>query len=338
MATINATNLSLLDHARRMDPDNSIARIVELQAEINPIYDDIVWKEGNLPTGHMFSRRTALPTLTWRKYNQGVAPTKSSTDQVTESCGMLTGLSTVDSDLADLNGNRLAFRLSEDLAFQQKFTQDFVDTLIYGNVNTNPERFQGLMPRFNSLSGTTANQVVNAGGSSGADQTSIWLLGWGDQSLYCFYPKASSVGLKVKDMGEELTSDGTNSFPAFRTWLSWSVGLACQDYRFVSRVANIDTGNWVADLSAGANLGLVMEDAITALFSLDGVNKCFYMTRNAFAMLNKQLQSASSNQLSWRSTEGGSVGANRGNKRVVVFNDIPIKYNDAQTETEAVVS
>jgi hypothetical protein len=338
MATINATNLSLLDHARRMDPDSTIARIVELQDEKNAIYEDIVWREGNLPTGHQFSRRTALPTLTWRKFNQGVAPTKSSTDQVVESCGMLSGLSTCDVALAKLNGNEMAFRLSEDMAFLQKFTQDFVDTLIYGNVNTNPERFQGLLPRFNSTTGTTANQLVAGGGSSGADQTSCWLIGWGDHSIYCFYPKASDVGLKVRDMGVELTSDGTNNFPAYRTWMEWHMGLALEDYRFVSRLHSVDTGNWVADLSAGANLGLLMEDQITTLFSFDGIRPCFYGTRNFVAMLNKQLQSASSNQLSWRSTEGGSVDGNRGNRRLADFNGIPIKFNDAQTETEAVVS
>jgi hypothetical protein len=333
MAVINATNSSLLDHARRMDPDGSIARIVEMLAEKNAIFDDVVWKEGNLPTGHMFTRRTALPTLTWRKFNQGVAPTKDSTDQVTETCGMLSGLAVCDVALAKLNGNEQAFRLSKDVAFMQKFPQDFVDTLIYGNQSTNPERFQGLLPRFNSLSGTTANQIVNGGGTSGSDQTSIWLLGWGDQSLYCFTPKGSKAGLEVKDMGVDLHSDGTNGFPAYRTWFQWSMGLAIEDYRYISRIANIDTGNWVADLSAGANLPLLMEDAITTLFSEEGVKKAFNMTRNAVGMLNKQLQSASSNQLSWRTTEGPG-----GNRRIRTFNDIPIQYNDAQTETEAVVS
>ena len=45
MATLSANNPTLLDLARRTDPDNKIATIVEILNETNEILDDMVWVE-----------------------------------------------------------------------------------------------------------------------------------------------------------------------------------------------------------------------------------------------------------------------------------------------------
>ena len=38
--------LSLYDWAKRIDPDGSPARIVEIMNEINEVTDDVLWSEG----------------------------------------------------------------------------------------------------------------------------------------------------------------------------------------------------------------------------------------------------------------------------------------------------
>jgi hypothetical protein len=61
MATINATLPTLKDIAARMDPHGGIASIVEVLARQNPLLEGMVWKEGNLPTGHVITSADGAP-------------------------------------------------------------------------------------------------------------------------------------------------------------------------------------------------------------------------------------------------------------------------------------
>src|SRR5512141_3247633 len=110
MAVIGSLYPTLVDIAKRTDQAGNIVQVMEMLTKVNPILDDIAWHEGNLPTGHTYSARTAVPTPMWRKFNQGVLPAKSAVDTYTESVGMLESFSKVDCALANLNGNSAAFR------------------------------------------------------------------------------------------------------------------------------------------------------------------------------------------------------------------------------------
>ena len=89
MATLSSNALTLADHAKRVDPMGKIPRIVEMLSNTNEILDDMLFIEGNLPTGHRTSIRTGLPTAAWRLLNTGTQPSKSLTAQIDESCGIL---------------------------------------------------------------------------------------------------------------------------------------------------------------------------------------------------------------------------------------------------------
>ena len=89
MATLSVTNPTLVDFAKRTDPDGKIDSIVEMLAETNEVLEDMSFQEGNLPTGHRSTIRSGLPASTWRKLNYGVQPSKSTTVQITDTCGML---------------------------------------------------------------------------------------------------------------------------------------------------------------------------------------------------------------------------------------------------------
>src|SRR5574343_52982 len=117
MAALSTGALTLADWAKRLDPDGKVPMIVELLEQTNDILTDMRWIEGNLPTGHRTTVRTGLPAVAWRLLNQGITPSKSTTAQIDEQCGMLEEWSEVDKHLALLNGNTAAFRLSEGLAF-----------------------------------------------------------------------------------------------------------------------------------------------------------------------------------------------------------------------------
>ena len=163
MATVGDSNLTLADWTKRLDPNGKIDKIVEILNDTNEILDDMVWMEGNLPTGHRTTVRTGLPTAYWRMLNQGVPNAKSRTKQITDAAGMLEIYSEVDKDLADLNSNTASFRVSEDRAFLEGMSQQMATAAIYGNTETDPEQIMGLAPRYDDTSAENAENLVSGG-------------------------------------------------------------------------------------------------------------------------------------------------------------------------------
>jgi hypothetical protein len=207
MATLSTTALTLADWAKRIDPEGRVPVVAELLSQSNEILEDAVFMEGNLPTGHRVVIRTGLPTVYWRAINQGIPTSKSTTAQVDESVGMLEAYSEVDKDLADLNGNTSQFRLSEDTAFLEAMNQAQASTMFYGNPSTDPKQYLGLASRYGSISGAgNAQNIIDAGGVS-TNNTSIYLVVWGDNTVFCPFP-------------ERLYS----RFDARRSWFKHSLG------------------------------------------------------------------------------------------------------------------
>lgn len=334
MATINSTVLSLLDWAKRIDPDGKTAAIAELLSQYNEILTDMQWMEGNLPTGHRTIVRTGLPTVAWRLLNAGVATSKSTTAQIDEQTGMLEAWSEVDRDLAELNGNVGAFRLSEASAFIESMNQEMAQTLFYGNSGVSPEEFTGFSPRYSSLSAVNGSNVITGSGA-GADNSSVWLVVWGPQTVHGIYPKGSKAGLVHEDLGlatiESAGGIGTGTrMRAYRDHWQWKCGIALRDWRFVVRIPNIDISNLVAKSSA-ADLIELMIKAIHRIPSLKMGRPVFYMNRTCFQMLDIQRRDdvIAGGGLTYSDVDGVMTANFRG---------IPVRKCDALIEAEAVVA
>lgn len=243
MATLGSQALTYADWAKRMDDNYKVATIIELLSQTNEILEDMIVIEGNLPTGHKTTVRTGLPQATWRLLNQGVPNAKSTTAQITDTCGNLETYSVIDKDIADLNGNTPEFRLSEVRAFLEGMSQQVASTLIYGNQAVNPERFTGIAPRYSTGSTSTsqtANNVLNGGGASNTN-TSIFIGVWGQDTAHATFPKGKMTGLQHKDMGEWPVQDSAgNTYQAYRDHFKWEIGFVLRDWRYWGRIANID--------------------------------------------------------------------------------------------------
>lgn len=330
MTALATTWPTLVDVAKRSDPNGAIADIAELMTETNEILEDMPFKEGNLPTGHRHTIRTGLPAPTWRKLYGGVQPTKSTTVQVTDTTGMLEAYAEVDKALADLNGNTAAFRLSEDRAHIDGMSKEMAQTLFYGNEGTEPEAFTGLAPRFNSLSAENKDNIINASGSGGGT-SSIWLVVWGDQGAWGLYPKGSKAGLANEDKGQVTIEnvDGSGGrMEAYRTHYRWDCGLAIKDWRQVARIVNIK----VSDLATLANTKKLVEwmiDASERVNNLNAGRAVFYTSRKVRTALRFGILEKIANNLTWETVAG---------KRVMVFDDIPVKRCDAILNTETEIS
>lgn len=328
MATLTVNNPTLLDLAKATDPDGSIARVVEILNQRNEVLEDMPWMEGNLPTGHRTTIRSGLSAPTWRKLYGGVQPTKSRRVQVTDNCGMLEDYAEVDKALADLNGNTEAFRISEDRAHIEGMSQEMAQTLFYGNEGSEPEAFTGLAPRFNSLSAENADNIIDAFSGSGGDLTSIWLIVWGENSVHGIVPKGSKTGVQMTDKGQVTVenADGNNGrMEAYRTHYRWDCGLTVRDWRQIVRIANID----VSELGTIANTKNIINWMVQAAERVDNLGAgrpVFYMNRTIREKLRLGILERISNNLTWETVSG---------KRVMTFDDIPVKRVDQILKTES---
>lgn len=331
MSELSTIHPTYLDVVKRLDPDGKISALVELLNQTNEVLDDMVVIEGNLPTGHQTTVRTGLPSATWRQLNYGVQPSKSTSKKVTDAAGMLEAYAEIDKALADLNGNDADWRLSEDRAFLEKMNQVMAATLFYGNTEQYPERFMGLAPRYNAISTDSEESgynVINAYGSaSGSDQTSMWLVVWGQNTAHAFYPKGSQAGFQMNDKGQVTLEDAAGGrYEGYRTHYKWDIGFTVRDWRYVVRIANIDTS--AMDAST-VDLIDAMIEAYYRIPNLGMGRPAFYANQKVMATLHKQAKAATNVYLSIDEFAG---------KPVVNFLGIPIRRSDQLLNTEAVVS
>lgn len=341
MAALSATNLTLLDWAKRVDPDGSVPVIANILSQTNEILTDCVFVEGNLPTGHRVVIQTGLPTVYWRSLNQGIAPSKGTTAQVDEGIGMLEARSEVDMDLAMLNGNTSAFRLSEAQAFLEAMAQELATTMIYGNTGTDPEQFLGLAPRYSDLSAGNAQNIIDNGGT-GSDNASIWLVVWGDQTVFCPFPKGSAAGIRHEDLGRQTVYEAGGAglrMEAFVDRFQVKQGLVVKDWRYAVRIANIDVsdmGTLVGEQAPTAFTNIIhrMTQALARIPNINRGRPVFYMNRTIFTGLMRLGLEKSNNAVTVEPALGqfGTI------HNMMSFLGVPVRRVDALTNAEAQVT
>jgi hypothetical protein len=196
----------------------------------------------------------------------------------------------------------------------------------YGNTAAEPETFLGLSPRFSSKSAENGGQIIDAGGT-GSDNASVWFITWGENATHLIYPEGSQGGLQRDDKGKTTkeVSDGS-LYDVYREKFQWDLGLVCQDWRGVSRVANID----VSDLS-GASAAAISDFMVDAYYALQNPNPSdgktiIYANKTILWALHKQATSANNVRLTLENYMG---------KPVVSFLGHPIHRADALLNTEA---
>lgn len=329
MATVGNSYLSLADLRKQQNKNDEIVDIIEIMAQQNDMISDAPTFECNEGNSHLTTIRAGLPTPTWRKLYEGVQPTKGTTTQVRDTTGFMEDWSEVDAKLVEKAKNPAKFRMNEASAHIMGIAHELASTFIYGDTATDPEKFTGLAPRFNSLSADNANQIVDAGGT-GSDNTSIWFVTWGEQTCHMLYPEGSQLGMSRKDLGVETKEKSDGSlYEVYREKFTMDVGLSVRDWRAIARVANIDVSLLTADISTGADL---IDKMIDAYYALDNPgrangNTVIYTSRTIAKFLHKQAMNKTNVQLTLREQAHGG-------QPVVEFLGHPIRRMDAILETE----
>ncbi|WP_422096888.1 major capsid protein [Variovorax sp.] len=328
MAIVGNTYLTLADLYKQKDPNGNIADVIELLAESNPILDDMIVVEANDGTTHLTTMRTGIPSATFRRLYQAVQPKKSTTKQVRDATGMMENWSEIDAKLVDLSGNPGKLRLNEATAFIEGLSQTAGRRLFYGNTATDPEEFLGFAPRFGVKSAENGAQIIDAGGT-GSDNASIWFVVWGERTVHALYPKGSKAGISRDDKGKQTKDVDGGVYDVYREKFSWDLGLSVRDWRYVTRIANID----VSEMQAG-NVKLY-----------DFMRKAYYRLRQRRVTGGRAAIYANTDVLEALDALATNAGASDSfirlrpmeieGKEVLSYRGIPIRETDALLNTEA---
>jgi hypothetical protein len=320
--------VDLIDVYRRTEGDR-IGDIIELLAETNPILMDMITAECNQGTTHLTTIRTGLPAAIFRKLYQGVQPSKSSTRQVRDATGMIESWSEIDKKLVDISPDPAKLRLTEALAFIEAMNQMMAGRIFYGSTVDAPEEFLGLAPRFSDKSAQNGKQIVDAGGTTAGDNTSIWFVVWGDRTVSGLYPRGSKAGLTREDKGVQTKETEEGVYDVVREKFTWDLGLSVRDWRYVSRIANIDVAKM---LNGEVKLYDFMRKAYYRLQQrrISGGRAAIYCNRDVMEALDALGTNAGASDNFIRLRPQEIEG-----KEVLTYRGIPVRETDALINTEA---
>lgn len=342
MATLTQSFLTLADVYKRTNPNGAVANIMEvLNNTSQDIMTDWVMRECNDGTKHIHTVRTGLPSVSWGALYEGIAQSKSSTQQVTDTTGFVEALCTIDKRVLKLAGDKEAVvRASESAPFLEAAAQELVTAMFYHNPATNARLPKGLGARFGTIATQGAGAQIVNGGGIGSDNTSIWFVTHGENDFSVLYPQGTQGGIQQEDKGEQRVTDASgNPYFVMEEMVTAHIGFAVRDWRNISRIANID----VSDLQAGSvSLYPLMRKAFYKLqtrrqskvMSQDNAGRTvIYCNREVLEALDAQASNAGSSdnftRLKWGEVEG---------KEVLTYRGIPIREADAILNTESAVA
>lgn len=337
MATLNGKFPTLLDLAV-MPEMGEMGQVINLLTQMNPLLEDAPAYPCNKGLQHVTTVLTGLPSVAWGRLYKGIPASKGTRQQVVDTTGMVNTAAEVDTRLVDIYESakeKASVRLQEASAHIEAMAQEAATAAFYHDSGLDPSLPMGFAPRFSSFSAENGSQIIDGGGS-GSDNTSIWLITWGEMANHLIYPKGSQAGLQRKDRGEVPRQDANgDTFFVYREEFTWQFGLSVRNWQYVVRIANIDVSELTEDGASGADLMRLMTDAYYAHKGRrDRLGETFwYCNTTIMKFLDNQsrLKTGQNLFLTW-----DKYGPNA--KEVLSFRNIPIRESDALLNSEDAVA
>lgn len=288
MAIIADKYYNLLDYSQQFAENGDLVAVADVLAKANPMIDDAVLIESNSDAGHLHAIQTSIPEGTWRRAYKGVPYEKGTQKQIMDTYGTLAANSLVDKIIAEKGGKINEVRTRQAKTIIEGMGQTMGKSLIYGSLKKNEESFVGLAAHYATAGGAwTANDssrnVVKAGSGSSNANTSVYLVNWDTDKIFTFFPKGSKAGLQHIDYTpngkpEEVLDSSGNSFPGYKDYFEWQLGLCVHDWRYGGRVCNIVAA------TTGAELRSAMDEMIARVDKGTGKQVLYMNKATAFKL------------------------------------------------------
>lgn len=337
MAAKGAQLVTLADVAK--SKDKKIGKVAEVLVKQNAMLNDIPYMEMNQGTIHIEDIRSALPEVYYRKMNQPIPASKSTTEERSFSGTQFESKSQIDAAVAARGGqDRISYnRWNQAQGHLQAHANELADLAIYGSPISSSRKTAGFFDIYSTVNPAeeTSKQVLDAGGT-GSDNCSMLKVHWGERSIFGVYPTGSVAGLTREDHsagGKKVQIHGLDengnpgTFWGYEEEFKTCHGLVVKDYRQAVRVCNIDVSN----LKNGAGAADLIELMIDADYKIDDLKNgqgVWYVNRTIFAHLHKQA----------RNNVGAGGGLRYDNyqgQRVLMFLEAPVRLMDSMLTSEA---
>lgn len=338
MAAKGLTLVTLADVAK--SKDKKIGGVAEVLVKENPMLNDIPYMEMNEGTIHKEEIRSALPAVYYRKANQAIPASKTTTEERSFSAAHFESKSQMDYKVATRGGvDRIAYnRWNQAQGHLQAHAIEHAALTIYGSPIDSTLKTPGFFDIYSTLNVAeeTSKQIIDGGGV-GSNNTSILLSCWGERSIFGIYPAGTQAGLKRTDRStgnqqvqiQALDVNGNaGSFWGFEEQFEIDHGLVVKDFRQASRIANIDVTK-LKD-NTGADLIDLMISMVYKIHTLENGTPVIYVNRTVEAFLHKQ-------SLTKVGAGAGLTYDNYQGKRMLTFLGIPIRRSDALLNSESQV-
>ena len=341
MAVRNTGLVTLKDSAKVMDlGSRAVAEVLVLSA---PMTKDCPYMEMNEKVRHIEALRSDLPEVYYRKANQAIPPSKSTIEEREFKAAHFASKSQMDEAVASRGGTENIARNRQVQAngHIQAMGNELGELFVYGSPADDHRKVPGLADILSTLNPLepTSKQIIDGKGI-GSDNTSIWLIYWGEQTVFGVYPAGTSMGIRRKDEGRvkilaKTEAGEQGDFWGFEENFMIDHGLVVKDYRGLARVANIDVSELVAGTVNAADILKLMTRAhykIPASIREGMKGKgVWYMNSTITAILHEQA-------LAKVSGGGGLTYQNYQGEQVMMFLGNPIREMDFILNTEEAVT
>lgn len=318
----HTTYHTLVELAKRVDPEGNSAELINILAEKNPMLEEAHWEEANDLNSHEFTQIIGEPTAGWGRINKDIPFSAGKTKQVVEPIGTLSDAFKIDERLLAKAPNASEYLAKEAKIHLEALGKQAHAALLYGNRGTDPDSITGFMTRYNSLA--DAESVIDGGGT-GVDLASILVVKWGRDGAYLAYPR--EFGRFIKEEGPKqqwLSEEGGAKGGYYAQIITWaiSLGLCIAKPKNVQRIANVAT--------SGASNIFDPHKLVTALDRLDNTDGAvIYVPRTIYTQMNINLMDKTNTSYT-REEEWG--------RPVLKFMGVPVKVCDQMLTTETAIA
>lgn len=336
MAALGSKLVTLADVAKSKNAQ--IGKVAEVLIQENPMLNDIPYMEMNEGTIHKEEIRSALPAVYYRKANQAIPASKTTTEERSFTAAHFESKSQIDAAVAKRGGmDRIAYnRWNQAQGHIQAHAIEHANLTIYGSPIDSNRKVAGFFDIYSTLATTepTYNQIVDGGGTTG-DNCSMLLVHWGERAIFGVYPAGTQAGLKRVDRSAgnkevqiaALDSNGdAGSFWGYEEQFEIDHGLVVKDYRQAARIANIDPALLLSGVGAADLIDLMISADYKIHNPQNGVG-VWYCNRTVEAFLHKQALSK----------VGAGAGLSYDNYQglpVLMFLGKPVRRSDALLSSE----
>ena len=230
--------MNILDLAR-LNGSDAVVGLIEESLQSAPEMKTIPGRTIK-GTSYKTVLRTGLPTVGFRRLNEGVTDTKSTFEEKLVQCFVASGRIVVDKATATgFEGGESELQAIEGAGIMEALFRKIGSQVFYG-VSNDAKGFPGLQAM------CSADVVANAAGSTA--KTSCYAVKFGPQAVQMIYGNETPAALSPWREGDGVDSTGAR-FPAWIADLTMWVGLQCVSKHAVGRIYNIgtDSGKGMTD-------------------------------------------------------------------------------------------